>query len=263
MIHLGVDQTGQVKGGQPAPLPCCWLEGSTVLFALAPSLSLKGLEQAFGRRIDPAQTVIAVDAVLGLPQMISVPWREALERARSTPGWGLNTAAAFFREFSDDPNLTREIDRAVGAQSLFKTKPYQRNIQTGTFRVWKELGANPDWFSVPHLGEAPQPGRVPLYEGYPSLAWRLLLGCRTRAPGQLMDKLQTLENPPDWTPQLQAAVNQNPNLADALLLSLAARQYAHPLPYHARPSEGWILGAEFSGRCATSGQKVVDFSPIV
>lgn len=241
-IFLGVDQTGALRAnGRYRPLPACLIQNDTASVAYLEGLSLASLSAAFD--LDPglAPDAVAVDAVLGLPLSVGVPWRAAVSKAAAISSGGRSVAANFFRELGRGQVHWRKTDRQSGAQSLFLEKPFQRNVQTGSFRIWQDIGRHPGEFYVPAIGEIE--GRVPLYEGYPSLAWRLLTGCKRRdlrALHPLSTFLSGVKIPPGTFEQIQ----QDPNLADALMLALQLRR-CHPADLKFRSSsEGKILGAD-------------------
>ncbi len=242
-MYLGIDQTGAVDGKKnPKPLPTCLLQdGQTQLFYLS-SFNFASLKHS-AMAIDAGNLEICIDCVIGLPQQIQVAWREAVARTREVEGYGRSAAAEYFRNLGKGLRPPREVELKCRANSVFKELPFQKNIQTGTFRFWKDMANDPDWFYAPMIPNEPGSGRIPVYEGYPSLSWKLLFGVKTRQPAELGRLLEQMYPDVYWNSELQEAVHKDPNFADAFVLALTAKVLIDkPLPL-ANP-EGWILGAD-------------------
>lgn len=182
--------------------------------------------------------LVGVDCVLGLPEIVHASllkkgwfcgadikshlhecFRLAFEHSQCLseqrkPFMGRQVAQTFFDDMKNAADIdgkTDDDDRAfprrlceqrLGAQSLFRTKPYQRNIQTGSFRFWVELGRmirNGERFHVgPFISEKASeqslsPG-IHLLEVYPSLYWRSDWSLRKRDPLKLLNLLRQQEN---------------------------------------------------------------------
>lgn len=79
----------------------------------------------------------------------------------------------------NDENLLRVCEKNLGAQSLFKARPYQRNIQTGSFRIWHDLGkmqSEGEIFSIlpfhsMHEKYSSSSSVMLIAEAYPSIYW--------------------------------------------------------------------------------------------
>jgi hypothetical protein len=141
----------------------------------------------------------------------------------------------------------RKCELLAGANSIFQLRPYQRNIQTGTFRIWKDLGLEGRaWLNLWPFERAPREDWPWMFEAFPSLFWREIFGCRSRAPSRVRKTIQeriTIRCA-DWK-----RIEQNADLADAAVLAAGAcllqndgRLFGKILPQMRR--EGWILGLE-------------------
>ncbi|MBY0315474.1 MAG: hypothetical protein K2Q26_08140 [Bdellovibrionales bacterium] len=234
---LGIDQTGAVNSkGKPKPLPACLISGDVVSVFYINSFS-KELIKSY------KPDLICLDCVLGLPLSTSVGLREALTRADRVEKFGRSEAQRFFAELAQGRKHTRGVEVALGANSVFTVYPFQKNIQTGTFRFWKEMAADPHWFYFPALPrEKKYAGRrIPIVEGYPSYYWNVLFKEKNRNPLKILDRLRL------FYPQLRISrkdkeiLLKDVNLADAILLALAAYEFRHET-HRTSHTEGWILG---------------------
>jgi hypothetical protein len=274
---LGLDQTGaSTRGGLEAkPFPLAMIHHDRLHFANSKGrpLSLKSLTRQeilnallelkiYGR--DLSKTMIAVDSVLGLPKahtpqktkdLFSL-FQQASQFSIKDKHYGRDVAEAFFSRFlnsKDGPISARRCEVLAGANSVFQFRPYQKNISTGTFRIWKDLGRSSEpWFQIfpfdepaPHLQDGPW-----IFEGYPSLLWKQIFGLNTRNDEALIQILSSSE----WTQKLQIPVNDlhllrlNPDLADSVVLAVGAwaLQRDNQLWFAGKsPSlEGWIMGLQ-------------------
>jgi len=243
--YVGVDQTGAAVRGVPRPLPAAKLvrtrRGLVLETATLRSASRSDL-LAFA---DDAAPALVLDAVLGMPAAC-VPLADASElwellaRAHEVDGYGRAASEAFFARWASREDLPRRpCDVLAKATSILATRPFQKNVQTGTFRVWKDLTREGSgWANVwPFDPPRRAPGRPWLFEGYPSLLWRLL-GFPRRAPERLAEVLP-------------GAPEVGPDLADAIVLALGASRLDDrgalfaPWPTfraEAKWAEGWIVG---------------------
>src|SRR5690606_15146623 len=80
------------------------------------------------------------------------------------------------------------------ANSVFQSRPYQKNIQTGTYRIWKDLtsGGPTRWANIwPFETERSELLDAPwIFEGFPSLLWREVLGLPTRDLSRLRSAVE-------------------------------------------------------------------------
>ena len=257
-IFIGVDQTGAIdvrRGAQAKnslhqsvkakPLPCCWITGQVVEFGELADFNLRSLQETLGFSLKAVRIQIAIDAVLGLPRSHPKAWRTAIHEAGAVEGLGRAVAEAFFsdlaRELPVGDEGLRTVDRKVGAMSVFQSKPYQRNVQTGTFRVWRDLGRDPHWFFVPEL-ESKSSG-IPIFEAYPSYSWFQILGMRRRSPDLLSKWLKSESNLGlQWTSEHKRLVEKSADHADAFVIALALLLRNGEIAGARRNNEGWILG---------------------
>lgn len=243
IIYLGIDQTGAKDSkGKPKPLPACLLQAQSLSFVYLDSLTTTELSKHVeSSKLDKLLT--CVDCVLGLPTDLKISWRQALSQLAYFEGYGRKPAQDYFRSISNNLIYRRRIELACKANSVFQEKPYQKNIQTGTFRIWKDLSSNPKDFYVPALEEKYFLYQLPLFEGYPSYSWKLLLGSKHRRPEALPELIKAHQIKVNWTKAHQDSVMKDPNLADAFLLALTMRHFKEDALKQRPHPEGWILGA--------------------
>ena len=313
-VYLGVDQTGAVikRSGGPVyrPLPAVIaLPGKNrTIQIVAASRHHKKIGLA---SFDPAEIVALVepyvevprdivvlaDCVFGLPSDMrrgNSSLRQLLDRAATydsaaSEPLGRQRSAAFFRnilkEFRPerDDNKKwplRRCEQLASSNSVFQEHPFQKNIQSGTYRIWCDLGRSlrkqnghavrfwPHDFTTGHRANnandthATGAGQMmTIAEGYPSLYWKTFFGTKTRRP----DDLQTLSTAalkdlgwsltcPHWE-----VITNDPDTADAAVLALAAfimqsssELFQRSLSCAPDPSatvfhadfEGWIAGVQ-------------------
>jgi hypothetical protein len=213
-----------------------------------------------------------VDSVLGLPSELKRglerkgrSFRDYLLQAGKNTSYGRSAAEHFFQSILEEASLSpagsasvpvREIEKKLGANSVFRTRPFQKNIQTGSFRIWSDLGKDPDWFWVmPHeikeweVGSVPTHARAAICEGYPSFSWFKLFGAKSREPQKLPDLISERFPEVFFSKVQKEEIRQDADLADAVVLALAGYDafYLNRYRYPAKRDlswEGWILGAE-------------------
>ncbi len=223
---IGVDQTGRVDArNRPAKLPYVALRrksDGTYRWHLPksrreylPALSVPVLRSHF----PTGRILVAVDCVLGLPGDLTPDlkslWylmkKAALLRRRAANREVRisKLAEKFFSSvLTENPGtpLLRREEIVLRAQTVFSPVPYQRNIQSGTFRIWSELASTPEGDVDFHVFG--YPGRknldVILWEGYPSAV--------ARSAGK-----SRIKNPPGFFPSFE-----DQNLRDAAWLAYAA-----------------------------------------
>jgi hypothetical protein len=268
--YVGVDQTGAVvkRRGETAwkPLPAALIVPGTgrKLRIIAADKDRKALAidafnagaiaslAALGGTV-PERIVTLVDCVLGLPS----PMRRHSESIRdlfslatafndqTTIPMGRKRAAAFFHQLLCESNFQgapgerwplRHCERLTASNSVFQEHPFQKNVQSGTYRIWCDLGSlchsdcHPRLW--PHDYHESSDGKIPgigfpemiIAEGYPSLYWKKLFDLRSRQPASLrpavnrtMERYKLTVESADWE-----LIESDPDLADAVVLGLAA-----------------------------------------
>ncbi len=229
------------------------------------------------------QIIICLDCVIGLPKSLGLKWRKAVNSTLSEPGYGRETARIFFERIlnktksieSSLPSIRpqsvkplnyqvnqaafprRECEIRLKANSVFQSHPFQKNIQTGTFRLWKELAQSPNDFYAPAVEPSPKQSRskkqgsdqpIPIFEGYPSHSWRIIFGVKARDPENLNKLMGTHFPKLKWTKSHQTQVSRDSNLGDALVLALTLLKLQSELSktINTKSSEGFILSERLS-----------------
>ncbi|NBW99478.1 hypothetical protein EBR03_07895 [bacterium] len=282
-LIIGIDQTGAAsqKGKNAKPLPVCVLglnhdcrwqvvtefkRKKLQLKTLSPS-ELEELLTRLEIEVPLKKVGLAVDCVLGLPRkFVKKPpkgrpylwevFREAAEFNKGGKEFGRDVAEAFFSKWVATHSKSyprRTCEKISGSNSLFQSRPYQKNIQTGTFRIWKELGRTPtDWIRIWPFEKMknPQLQGPWIFEGYPSLLWKEVLKSPNRKPSALKSLVSAR------FPKLQIDtwkhVQTDPDHADAFVLALGAaalltqnqlwEPFSHFYNDSDAQSEGWLLG---------------------
>lgn len=240
--------------------------------------------------LSSSSTALLVDSVFGLP---SLAWpqgqragaitlrdlfREAAKDTHDRRGYGLRAAAEFFasvlrRSKSSSasastttvplPSLkypSRACEHLAGANSVFRTQPYQKNIQCGTYRIWRDLGRfGSEWVHLRYFEEFNEAdplvtngtvfSRPFLFEAYPSLLWRDVLKLRTRDRTKVRAALCDFGDV-SMTDEDVLLIERDADHADACILALGgywlAKQNSLIDGAHSRDRtlarEGWIAG---------------------
>ena len=236
MIFIGIDQTGAVNSsGKPKPLPACVLDDD--------NLNLFYLENFSPELANLKPELICIDCVLGLPKSLNIPLRKALALTEKSVGFGRGPAQHFFETLADGKIHHRKIEFQIGANSVFTVHPFQKNIQTGTFRFWKEMSKSPDWFYLPAIaGEKnTRQKKIAVVEGYPSYYWKSILNQTNRKPDQILNILKKMYPTLKLNSENKRWLLKDANLADALVLALAAKKHKSEINRKST-FEGWILG---------------------
>lgn len=258
MIFIGVDQTGAVqKNGIPKPLPIAVVHTAQkpILFAgYIPTFSNIEIQKFLSSHIQTdfkkQDIQILMDCVLGLPQDIYTnqkSFRDFLHLALKYDGYGRVPAQHFFRKIrQDQPILSRKAETLAKANSVFIEHPFQKNIQTGTFRLWKELGSDLENFYIPYM-EPKKSKAYKIYEGYPSLSWKLLFGTSYREPKKFLTHSKKVFHNLHIDIHSKKLINKDPNLADAAVLALHIYKDHDVFKYPKLKTikkEGWIFSLQ-------------------
>jgi|GEM_PF-974013 len=281
--YLGVDQTGAVikrAGGQvyrPLPAVIALPGKNRTIQILAASRHQKkiGLASFDPDEIValiepyvevPRDIVVLADCVFGLPSDMrrgNASLRQLLDRAAThdsaaSEPLGRQRSAAFFRnilkEFrpgrDDDKKWPlRRCEQLASSNSVFQEHPFQKNIQSGTYRIWCDLGRSlrkqnghavrfwpHDFTTERHTNNANNTNdaqdahatgagqMMTIAEGYPSLYWKTFFGTKTRRPEDLQTLSTAALKDLGWSltcPHWEVITN-DPDTADAAVLALAA-----------------------------------------
>lgn len=139
---------------------------------------------------------IFIDCVFGLPFDLykskpELEIRDWIQKAGAFnvngKNYGLDVSEEFFKTLKSYYNLEnlthpkRTVESALKSNSVFTTRPFQKNIQTGTFRIWKELSFVLDQVLIWPI-DAPiiNSSHVILYEVYPSYFYFKLFNTKSR-----------------------------------------------------------------------------------
>ncbi|MEZ0392596.1 MAG: hypothetical protein ACAH59_10285 [Pseudobdellovibrionaceae bacterium] len=279
---LGIDQTGATDHkGLPKPLPVALITRTSSGWQLTFSqkgrrLEMPSLHQESLLRIlhdfphpgrDLSRTALILDSVFGLPasqwppqaQNLFTLFQRASQFSYQGKEFGREAAEKFFAQFLKNKKPSGKLPQRIceiktGANSIFLTKPFQRNIGCGTYRIWKELGsAREKWFQIwgfdeplPHLQDGPW-----IFEAYPSFFWKKILGFAKRNPQDLLRYLKTEAIHLDLQiePRSLNLLLEDPDLCDSVVLALSALilqeknfEIWHLPQIPELQKEGWILG---------------------
>lgn len=281
-VFLGIDQTGASKNGgaEALPLPCCvgiFREKYLQVFTEANPRRRLSLARLHPEEIVKMLSLLEignktqnwfllVDCVFGLPNALLPPKRmpylwecfdKAAEFSYRGKEFGREVAEVFFDSLF--PQKSAEYPRRLceilsGSNSVFQKRPFQKNIQTGTFRIWKDLGQTKKrWAKIwPHDLETKNLEGPWIFEGYPSLIWKTLLGSRTRD----LKKLRNLVQKTGVSIKVDTWkwIESDPNQADAFVLMLGGyllekrrKLWMPHREFMSTPEafqEGWILGLD-------------------
>lgn len=259
-LFVGVDQNGSTVGGKPKPLTAAAISFRYDRVALE-ALELPSLSQgvimdlAAQSKIDIKRIAIVVDCIMGLPAR-ALSRRDFWKMMRSTQnfeGYGSKVAKLFFDSIYKHESISpkRHVEELIGAQSAFSRLPFQRNIQSGSFRIWKELSLNKrKWFNIwPYDLTSENPDLPWVFEGHPIYYWRERFARSRREPKALREIFDI--HRVDLPQKLYNLARRDPDFADAACLALGAFldlsfQDIPPLPKIPRiyAKEGWILGVQ-------------------
>jgi hypothetical protein len=252
----GIDQCGAAIGNGRAakPLQAARLfQSKTKDNAQIEFFRLTSLRQIWDHLKTP-NPWIGIDSVFGIPSACQAQFGNPREEFRKASQFqwegrrfGAQVAEAFFKRFEWPRPLPRRLCEVIcHSNSVLTNRPAQKNIQTGTFRTWSDLGEIESTAYVlwPFETSDSQSLTKPIVmEVYPTLFWRQVLNLQVRRWSQLRDLLRVF-------PQIELTQDpQNPDQADAAIVALGlmlmhqkSRRLQVP-PRKAPPVEGWIYGA--------------------
>lgn len=259
---LGIDQTGSTNArGEARALDVALLYHQGSSWYLKGDLKLKHLEKEdienllTHSHIESQRTLIALDSVFGFPTEafpantdIKQMMRQASLYTYQEKEFGSETAFQFFNSFLSEiqkENLPHRLaESEAKANSIFRLKPYQKNIGCGTFRSWKELGKDTTWFNLWPFENTE--ARFVICEAYPTLLWKKILGSPTRSGAFLKEFLKKQKDFKVDESCLRAC--DYADKADALALCIGAFYLARDKKIFHHPDdpriqkEGWIMG---------------------
>lgn len=224
-----------------------------------------------------SEVAILVDCVFGWAEGSAPLWK-LFQRAHefesgSGPRFGRSIAEGFFAKLlmhlrrdlpSQEPAGValphRRCEVLSGANSVFQSRPFQRNIQTGTFRIWREMGESGSAWANLWPFDAPQdsrPDRPWVFEAYPTWLWREVLGLRVREPLKLRSAVTERLGSDPGDSATWERIEGSPDLADAAVLAIGGfildleNRLEEPFPSFREQreisSEGWIVGVSSGG----------------
>ena len=260
---IGIDQTGTKN-----PLPLALLtqvksrekkaKYKLSLHAL-PAFTPQGF-QSLTIPINTSETWITADCVFwalqgtGLPGLWKTFEHAKLHRMKSQ-GMGRAVAESFFQAVRDQNGWkneypARNIEVLTKANSVFRVFPYQKNIQTGTFRIWSEISGK-RWLNIWPFEKKQNLKRAWLAEGYPTWMWKNVFASPTRKPEHLARFLKLkFSNQVSWSKSDEALFTQSPDYADAVVLAAATlailqeTNFNPSIPKMNKQNEGWIFGVK-------------------
>jgi hypothetical protein len=247
-IFIGIDQTGAVNSkGIPKPLDVSIIDCTQTRIRYFTGLKLRALThhelslliKSKISKFTDQKVILCVDSVLGLPQALNVTPTQILQKIKNfvhlEKEYGAVTAHAFFNQFlSEDGIEHREVELKVKANSVFRLKPFQRNIGCGTYRVLKELTQGEKWFNLWPFEKLTS--QYLIAEGYPSYFWKHSLGATSRD----LDFIKR---------RFKSNHFKSIDEADSFVLAYGAMKSLAQIHAKKIPSlalrEGWILGVPF------------------
>lgn len=239
MKVFGIDQTGATLSDIKAkPLKACELvldDNRMLRDAIFFEISHLG---QWVRTLDKNEiNHVFIDCVFGLPIELHhlnpcFSIRDWIEKSKhfniDGKNYGRNIAKEFFNRILDFYDLKnsspprREIETLLNSNSVFATHPFQQNIQTGTFRIWKELSECLDEILIwPFDFYLQQELKTIFYEVYPSYFYKKILKVRSRSKEAVLNwaKDSGLRLSPEVIKQLN-----NPDSCDAFVAAIGGLQ---------------------------------------
>ncbi len=211
MKYYGIDQTGAILSkDKPKPLKACeviFREGS--IFDLK-FFTIEHLGHWISSLNPDHKNHIFIDCVLGLPVELyksnnKSQIRDWISLAKNYShehkSYGMAVAESFFNHIKnfynikEDNHPKRSTEIKLKSNSVFTTRPFQKNIQTGTFRIWKELSFVLDSVLIWPLDYYLENElKTVVYEVYPSHFYKKIFGLKNRSHLPLLDVLENVRN---------------------------------------------------------------------
>ncbi len=256
---IGIDQTGSKK-----PLPLALLTKTSnghfklELFKLT-AFTQEDIEK-LNIPIQSNQTWITADCVLWplIKPSVQGMWltfAEAQLHRNAGNELGRKSSENFFESLKlkkhlDHTSIYRPVELKAGSNSVFTIYPYQRNIQTGTYRIWSEIGSRP-WLNIWPFNKKGIKSRAWLAEGYPTWFWKKIFETKTRSPELLHELIKSkFKEKIEYDQNTKDTITRSPDFADAVVLAIGTcilMQNQPSLITEKRgkhPNHGWILGVD-------------------
>lgn len=280
-VVIGVDQTGAIaeRGASARPLSVAvglrgdagkWTikagqKGALKLASLARG-DVENLLAQVRAKVPLSRVALMLDCVLGLPESVmpedgaDALWRVMTSSAQGDEDgvrFGMARAQKFFDALLPPTESLpqRACEVLCGAVSVFQTRPFQKNVQTGTYRIWRDLtSTQPRWVNLWPFESEPMPDAPWAFEAFPSWMWRNKLGVRTRDRSMLKLAVKMAGKRAGLTFSVDnwELLEADANAADAAVLCVGAailqeeRRLMVPFEgFQAHPcrrKEGWIAG---------------------
>jgi hypothetical protein len=243
-FFIGIDQTGAVDSkGNPKKLSASMIvcRGKIRKYYINLQISslqlesIKGLIEEKGYSFNSESVAICVDSALGLPEAYQLEIRDLIKQSKKynfeNKSYGALTAYSFFNSLRGaKPVYLRKVESQVGANSVFKLKPFQKNIGCGTYRILKDLSSNMNWYTLWPF-ESRNPKKVVICEGYPSYYWKTQFNLTNRN----LSEINRL-----W-PGMKFL---SQDFADSFVLAWVLMKNKNELNKKWNSFEGWILGVD-------------------
>ncbi|MFN8845294.1 MAG: hypothetical protein ACK5V3_04790 [Bdellovibrionales bacterium] len=241
-FFIGIDQTGAVDSkGNPKKLSAALIvcQGRSQKYHINLHLAslkienIKQLIEGLGYPFKLKNVSICVDSALGLPETYGFKIRDLIQQAQNytfeNKPYGAMTAHSFFNSFrGEKPIYFRKVEALVGANSVFKLKPFQKNIGCGTYRILKDLSYDSGWYTLWPF-EQKKSQKALICEGYPSYYWKNHFKLANRNLNEINQLWSGLK-----------FINQD--FADSFVLAWIMMKKKNELGKKMNSNEGWILG---------------------
>lgn len=180
---------------------------------------------------------IFIDCVLGLPidlfhsnnDLQIRDWIKTAEHFQDQGrSYGLNVSEKFFDNIKkfyqinskEYPKRTTEIK--FNSNSVFTTRPFQKNIQTGTFRIWKEIAPVLNQIIIwPIDFYLKNELNTTIYEVYPSDFYKKIFNLKNRNSDPLKQQLKNISKiNPQFDIKTKLKFLEDPDFCDAFMAAL-------------------------------------------
>ncbi|MCT4641147.1 MAG: hypothetical protein N4A33_02545 [Bacteriovoracaceae bacterium] len=256
---IGIDQTGaKINELSAKPLPTIIFEKKDTKWLVHKNqykLNKMNKNEIFKllKLDDNKKIVLSIDCVLGLPSFVLESigvdhFLEVLKKSNFSNKYGTLAAMEYFDNLYElevnQKYPLRDVEKALNANSVFRQIPFQKNIQAGTFRIWKEISQDIENFGIWCYPKCLKE-QIVIFESYPSYAWKFLNNTTRTATNftKIIQDFNHIENI-DYINQIN-----NTDYKDAYFNALF--MYYHleknliKIPNSKQMKEGYILGEQF------------------